>query len=200
MTIQPEPKPQLLPQQETPRSRSLWAGGTLLAVASIGAGAFFFTHSTSTPAAATLASPSGNQTASAASTFQADAQLSMIAPGDAPKALAGTSFTEQQKSSILAAVRRGDMRLVEMPVLDGAGVTGQTVDVTVSGFTQRIVLTGKFQHLVLPIVEAAQVTIDPVTMPHAPALTIGALTALGPEALPSLTALTQRIVLDVIVQ
>lgn len=198
MTAQPEPKPQLLPQQEPRSGRSLWAGGTLLAVASIGAGAFFFTHSTPTPPA--LSSPSGNQVASAASTFQAAAQLSMISPGEAPKALAGTSFTEQQKSSILAAVRRGDMRLVEMPVLDGAGVTGQTIDVTVSGFTQRIVLTGQFQHLVLPIVEAAQVTIDPVTMPHAPALTIGALTALGPEAMPSLTALTQRIVLDVIVQ
>lgn len=198
MTAQPEPKPQLLPQEETPRSRSLWAGGTLLAVASIGAGAFFFTHSTSAPAA--LSSTSGNQTASAASSLQADAQLSMIAPGEAPQALAGTSFTEQQKSRILAAVKRGDMRLVEMPVLDGAGVTGQTIDVTVSGLTQRIVLTGQFQRLVLPIAEAAQVTIDPVTMPHAPALIIGAMTALGPEALPSLTALNQRIVLGVIVQ
>ena len=198
MTAQPEPKPQLLPQEETPRSRSLWAGGTLLAVASIGAGAFFFTHSTSAPAA--LSSTSGNQTASAAFSLQADAQLSMIAPGEAPQALAGTSFTEQQKSRILAAVKRGDMRLVEMPVLDGAGVTGQTIDVTVSGLTQRIVLTGQFQRLVLPIAEAAQVTIDPVTMPHAPALIIGAMTALGPEALPSLTALNQRIVLGVIVQ
>ncbi|KXV32463.1 hypothetical protein AD940_15580 [Gluconobacter thailandicus] len=198
MTVQPEPKPQLLPKQETSRSLSLWAGGTLLAVASIGAGAFFFTHSTSATAA--LSSTSGNPTASAASTFQANAQLSMIAPGDAPKALAGTSFTEEQKSRIMAAVQRGDMRLVEMPVLDGAGVTGQTIDVTVSGLTQRIVLTGQFQRLVLPIAEAAQVTIDPVTMPHTPALIIGAMTALGPEALPSLTALNQRIVLDVIVQ
>ncbi|MBS0983883.1 hypothetical protein [Gluconobacter cerinus] len=199
MTAPHEPKPHLLPQQDAPRSRPLWAGGSLLAVVTIGAGAFFYTHAT-TPKAAVPAPPPDNAAVGTAPALQAAVQLSMLSAQNAPKALAATSFNAQQRSQILAAVQRGDMRLVEMPVLDAAGVTGQTVDVTVSGLTQRVVLTGKFQRLILPIAEAAQVTIDPVTMPHAPALTIGAMTALGPEALPSLTALSQRIVLGVIVQ
>ncbi|MFT8355224.1 MAG: hypothetical protein ABF617_11575 [Gluconobacter japonicus] len=154
------------------------------------------THSSAPVAPSALT----NNPISAPATLHAAAQLSMLSPEEAPEALMGTSFTDQEKNHILAAVRRGRMRLVDMPVLDSAGVTGQTISVTTAGLTQSVVLTGQFQHLILPIAEAAQVTVAPLTIPHAPVLDIVAMTALGPEALPGMTALDQSIVLDVIVQ
>ncbi|EHH68974.1 hypothetical protein [Gluconobacter morbifer] len=199
MTSQPEPRPQPLPDESASHSKAAWAGGGLLAALTVGAGAFFYSHGAPSPAPAP-APPGHNAPASNTPTLTAAAQLSMLPPAKARTALARTGFSADEQARILAAVKRGEMRLVEMPVLDAAGQVGQTIDVTVSGLTQRVVLTGKFQHLVLPIAEAGQITIAPVTMPHAPALTIGALTALGPEVLPSLTALDQRILLNVIVQ
>ncbi|QDH16550.1 hypothetical protein [Swingsia samuiensis] len=132
--------------------------------------------------------------------LRAVTQLSMILPENAPQALAKSRFSPTQQSMILAALKRGSMRLVEMPVLDAAGLSGQTIDISVAGLTQRITLTGHFQRVILPISEVGQVTITPVTAPHAPVLNIGAMTALGPEVLPSLTSLDQSIVLNILVQ
>ena len=203
MTVQPEPRPeprpQPLPSEPASRSRALWGGGGLIAALTVGAGAFFYTHNTTTPPDPAIAPPAQNTPAVPAAQTAA-VQLSMLSPAKAPSALAKSGFSPADRARILAAVKDGKMRLVEMPVLDASGAVGQTIDVTVSGLTQRVVLTGKFQHLVIPIVEAGQILIAPVSMPHAPALTIGALTALGPQALPALTTLDQRILLNVIVQ
>ena len=203
MTVQPEPRPEPRPQplQSEPasRSRALWGGGGLIAALTVGAGAFFYTHNTTAPPAPAIAPPAQNTPAVPAAQTAA-VQLSMLSPAKVPSALAKSGFSPADRARILAAVKDGKMRLVEMPVLDASGAVGQTIDVTVSGLTQRVVLTGKFQHLVIPIVEAGQILIAPVSMPHAPALTIGALTALGPQALPALTTLDQRVLLNVIVQ
>ncbi|WP_408873922.1 hypothetical protein [Gluconobacter roseus] len=203
MTVQPEPRPeprpQPLPSEPASRGRALWGGGGLIAALTVGAGAFFYTHNTTTPPAPAIAPPAQNTPAVPAAQTAA-VQLSMLSPAKAPSALAKSGFSPADRARILAAVKDGKMRLVEMPVLDASGAVGQTIDVTVSGLTQRVVLTGKFQHLVIPIVEAGQILIAPVSMPHAPALTIGALTALGPQALPALTTLDQRVLLNVIVQ
>ncbi|GBQ93029.1 hypothetical protein [Gluconobacter albidus] len=205
MTVQPEPRPELrpeprpqpLPADPASRSRALWGGGGLIAALTVGAGAFFYTHNTATAPA--IAPPSQNVPAIPAAQTAA-VQLSMLPPAKAPAALARSGFSPADRARILAAVKDGKMRLVEMPVLDASGAVGQSIDVTVSGLTQRIVLTGKFQHLVIPIVEAGQILIAPISIPHAPALIVGALTALGPEALPALTTLDQRVLLNVIVQ
>ncbi|MBF0858552.1 hypothetical protein HKD24_04875 [Gluconobacter sp. LMG 31484] len=203
MTVQPEPRPepspQPLPSEPASRSRALWGGGGLIAALTVGAGAFFYTHNTTTPPAPAIAPPAQNTPAVPAAQTAA-VQLSMLSPAKAPSALAKSGFSPADRARILAAIKDGKMRLVEMPVLDASGAVGQTIDVTVSGLTQRVILTGKFQHLVIPIVEAGQILIAPVSMPHAPALTIGALTALGPQALPALTTLDQRVLLNVIVQ
>ena len=203
MTVQPdprpEPRPQPLPADPASRSRALWGGGGLIAALTVGAGAFFYTHNTATPPAPAMAPPSQNVPAIPAAQTAA-VQLSMLPPAKAPAALARSGFSPADRARILAAVKDGKMRLVEMPVLDASGAVGQSIDVTVSGLTQRIVLTGKFQHLVIPIVEAGQILIAPISIPHAPALIVGALTALGPEALPALTTLDQRVLLNVIVQ
>ena len=202
MIPKPEPRPELISPQAAHQSRMMWAGGGLLAAITFGAGAFFYsTHGGNTaPAPAPAVSQSQNTSVASTTDMAAAAQLSMLPSSQAAKALARTSFNADQKARILAAVQRGEMRLVQMPVLDASGAAGQIIDVTTSGLTQRVVLTGKFQPLLLPIAVAGQVMVSPVTMPHAPALTIGAMTALGPEILPSLTALDQRIVLSVIVQ
>ena len=202
MTVQPdprpEPRPQPLPADPASRSRALWGGGGLIAALTVGAGAFFYTHNTATPAPA-VAPPSQNVPAVPAAQTAA-VQLSMLPPAKAPAALAKSGFSPADRARILAAVKDGKMRLVEMPVLDASGAVGQTIDVTVSGLTQRVILNGRFQHLIIPIVEAGQILIAPVSIPHAPALIVGALTALGPEALPALTTLDQRVLLNVIVQ
>ncbi|MFT8346506.1 hypothetical protein [Gluconobacter oxydans] len=195
----PEPRAQPLPSEPASRSRALWGGGRLIAALTVGAGAFFYTHNTAAPPVPAVAPPSQSTPAVPAAQTAA-VQLSMLPPAKAPAALAKSGFSPADRARILAAVKDGKMRLVEMPVLDASGAVGQTIDVTVSGLTQRVVLTGKFQHLVIPIVEAGQILIAPVSMPHAPALTIGALTALGPEALPALVTLDQRVLLNVIVQ
>ncbi len=195
----PEPRPQPLPSEPASRSRALWGGGGLIAALTVGAGAFFYTHNTAAPPVPAVAPPSQSTPAVPAAQTAA-VQLAMLPPAKAHAALAQSGFSPADRARILAAVKDGKMRLVEMPVLDASGAVGQTIDVTVSGLTQRIVLSGKFQHLVIPIVEAGQILIAPVSMPHAPALIVGALTALGPEALPALTTLDQRVLLNVIVQ
>lgn len=195
----PEPRPQPLPSEPAARSRALWGGGGLIAALTVGAGAFFYTHNTAAPPAPAAAPPSQSMPAVPAAQTVA-VQLAMLPPAKAHAALAQSGFSPADRARILAAVKDGKMRLVEMPVLDASGAVGQTIDVTVSGLTQRIVLSGKFQHLVIPIIETGQILITPVSMPHAPALIVGALTALGPEALPALTSLDQRVLLNVIVQ
>lgn len=197
----PESGPAPLPRIEAPRG-SLWAGGGLIAALTVGTGALLYSYSQPAPKA--VPPPAADSSApgapAAEAPLKAAAQLSMIAPDHAAKALSGSGFTPEQRAGILDAVKRGEMRLVAMPLLDTAGLAGQVVTVSTSGISQNVVLTGKFQRVVLPISKAGQVVIDPVSLPHAPALTIAAMTALGPELLPSLTALNQQIVLDVIVQ
>ncbi|GBR47052.1 hypothetical protein AA106556_1323 [Neokomagataea tanensis NBRC 106556] len=124
----------------------------------------------------------------------------MLSLDQAPKALAQAPFDPTTRAKIMAALQRGDMRLAQLPLLDAAGTPGQIIDVTSAGITQRIVLTGSFQPVLLPITIAGAVTITPVTPPHNAALSIIAMTALGPQALPSFTALNQAIELGVIVQ
>lgn len=197
--LRPEPRLQPLPADPASRNRVLWGGGGLIAALTVGAGAFFYTHNTTTLPTPPMAPLSQNSPAVPVAQTAA-VQLSMLPTAKAPAALAKSGFSPDDQARILAAVKDGKMRLVEMPVLDASGAVGQIIDLTVSGLTQRVVLNGRFQHLVIPIAEAGQILIAPVSMPHAPALIVGALTAFGPEALPALTTLDQRVLLNVIVQ
>ncbi|MBR0559983.1 hypothetical protein [Neokomagataea anthophila] len=192
MTSQPSPQPKL----QKPRSQHTQHAAPLaLCVASVfalGGGFYAYTqHHTETANTHALAH---------ATPLKAAAQLSMISLEQAPKALERTPFDPTTRTKIMAALQRGDMRLAQLPLLDDAGTPGQIIDVTSAGITQRIVLTGSFQPVLLPITTAGAVTITPITPPHNALLSIIAMTALGPQALPSLTGLNQAIELGVIVQ
>ncbi|MDL2170328.1 MULTISPECIES: hypothetical protein [Asaia] len=128
------------------------------------------------------------------------AQFALIAPGQAPSALAHSGFDTQQRANILAAVKNRRMRLVRMPIAQIAGLPGQSIAITSGGLTQRLTLKPELQAVVLPIYLAGEVTISPLTQPPAGGLETGILTALGAQVLPTLASLDQQIVLDVIVQ
>lgn len=130
----------------------------------------------------------------------AASQFAMIAPEKAAAALKHSSLTPSQQSTILAAVKRRDVRLVAMPLADATGQTGQTVTVSSAGITQTVVLSAKPKGVLLPIRDVGEVMIAPVTTPQADGMHIVALTALGPQMLPTLASTNQQLILDVIVQ
>lgn len=192
MTPHPPPQPKL----QKPRAQHTFSAGPLalclLTVFALGGGFYAYTQTHSAPA--------DTQTTPQIAPQKAAAQLSMISLEQAPKALEQAHFDPSNRAKIMAALQRGDMRLAQLPLLDDAGIPGQIIDVTSAGITQRIVLTGTFQPILLPITTAGSVSITPVTPPHHALLSIVAMTALGPEILPSLTGLNQAIELGVIVQ
>nr|WP_294914941.1 hypothetical protein [uncultured Neokomagataea sp.] len=192
MTTHPPPQPEL----QKPRAQHTANTGLLtLCLASIFAlGGGFYAYTQHQP------STEHTHTAPQRPPLQAATQLSMLSMDQAPKALEQSPFDPATRSKIMAALQRGDMRLAQLPLLDNAGTPGQIIDVTSAGITQRIILSGTFQPILLPITTAGAVTITPITPPHNALLSIIAMTALGPQALPSLTGLNQAIELGVIVQ
>ncbi|MCQ9154420.1 hypothetical protein JZX93_02380 [Acidomonas methanolica] len=133
------------------------------------------------------------------------AQFSMIAPENAPAALRHSGLTPDQQRTILAAVKRREVRLVNMPLADATGLTGKTVVVSSAGIAQTVVLGPAPKSVLLPIRDIGEVLITPVGPPGAThtiadGVQMVALTALGPQLLPTLPSTDQQLVLDVIVQ
>ncbi|QDH25113.1 hypothetical protein D5366_07695 [Neokomagataea tanensis] len=191
MTL-PPPRPELQKARPQASSNTGPIALCLLTVFALGGGFYAYTQG--------LLPASPAKMADTPKPLPAAAQLSMLSLNDAPKALAASHFDSATRAKIMASLQRGDIRLAQLPLLDAAGVPGQVVDVTSAGITQRVVLSASFQPVVLPITTAGAVSITPVTAPHNALLSIIALTALGPEALPTLTGLNQAIELGVIVQ
>ncbi|AOX19135.1 hypothetical protein [Kozakia baliensis] len=210
MMHRPDPELQRLPphsvQEGASDARPGGALGVKLAIAAaalLASGAlathnFYSSDHKTTPA---QSAQIANQTPAAPhQPIHAAAQFAMIAPENAARALQKSRFSQDQRAQILAAVKRRDVRLVEMPVADASGQVGQAVSISSAGITQTVVLTGKLQSVLLPIRNAGEVTVTPVTQPRTGGLQTGVLTALGPEVLPTLSSLAQQIILDVIVQ
>ncbi|WP_147150697.1 hypothetical protein [Neoasaia chiangmaiensis] len=206
MNDRPEPELHRLPPNAASEARGHGAMATWLVIAAsalLGVG-YLANHGiagNSAPTAAPVSAQGATQNAASAKhTLHVGAQFSMIAPENAAQALKASHFSPDQQQDILAAVKRRDVRLVQMPIADATGQVGQVVSVSSAGLTQNVSLTGKLQSVLLPIRDVGEVTLTPVTTPRPGGMQVVALSALGPELLPNLSALDQQLILDVIVQ
>jgi|GEM_PF-3326244 len=175
---------------------TLGAGGFALALVAL---THFLPGASTTP----QPPPAPQQQHTAAATPQvqhAAAQLAMIDPAHAEAALRHSPFPADQQANILAAVKRGELRLVNMPVFDPQGIPGNIITISSAGLSQRVVLSGKPQQVLLPIQTAGEVDITPVTTPGPTGLAVGAIFAMGPTVLPAFNAPNQMLALDVFVQ
>lgn len=199
-------RPSPVPLKRPSPSTRPYAAACLAVLALFGTGAVFHTYSAQqTTGQQTTAQPSSGAAASGDGTKAHTAipltvQLSMLSPNNAMHALQHSAFDATTRAQIAAALNRGDIRLAQLPVLDSLGLTGQSIDITTTGLTQRVILSGQFQPVLLPITTAGLVTITPATHLHSPGLSVTVLTALGPQMLPALTSQDQMLELNVIVQ
>lgn len=125
-------------------------------------------------------------------------EMPMIAPDRAADMLQFTSFDINQKNAILAALKRHEIVLAEMPLYD-MGTGSSVVSVESMGLTQMVHLTGQPRTVVLPIRIAGEVTIRPVSDPGATGLHAGAIFVPGPTPLPVLYK-DGQLVIGVVVQ
>ncbi|MCP1242338.1 hypothetical protein GOB86_07035 [Acetobacter lambici] len=125
--------------------------------------------------------------------------LNVIAPQNAEQALAGSSFSAQQRADILAAVKRRDVRLVAMPVYDATGAGGM-ITLVCGPWQQTVGLTPKPTTVILPISMSGNVDIIPSAPPGPTGVGSGAITVFGPQALPVLYKQGDTLALTVIAQ
>ncbi|RBM06412.1 hypothetical protein [Novacetimonas cocois] len=125
-------------------------------------------------------------------------EMPMIAPERAADMLQFTSFDINQKNAILAALKRHEIVLAEMPLYD-MGTGSSVVSVESMGLTQIVHLTGRPRTVVLPIRIAGEVTIRAVNDPGAAGLHAGAIFVPGPTPLPVLYK-DGQLVIGVVVQ
>jgi len=193
----PEPDRQPVKSGQPPVRRALMVGMMGVIVAA-GLSARLASHQDATPAAQTPA----RQAATAAlpsHALQSAAQFNLIAPENAATALARSGMSPDQQANILAAVKRRDYRLVEMPIYDNAG-TGGVVSVRSGAFTQQVALSSvKPTTVILPILISGEVDIVPVSNPGVTGIASAAITSLGPIALPVIHN-DEYLVLDVVAQ
>lgn len=125
-------------------------------------------------------------------------QMPMIAADRAEEMLSQTSYTPEQKGEIMAALKRREIVLADMPMYDMSG-TGAVVNVQSLGLVQTVHLGPQPKSVILPIRIAGNVTVAPATDPGPTGIRTGAVFVPGPTPLPVLLRDTE-IVIGVVVQ
>ncbi|NHN89670.1 hypothetical protein GOB81_13720 [Acetobacter sp. LMG 1627] len=178
---------------------------TIAALLVIGGGASWMANNHSAPAetrSEASAAASGTQQTSGSALAEgqlaATAQLAYIAPEHAAQALRKAGYSTEEQARIMAGIKRREYRLAIMPVFD-AGNTGGTIAIQSGSMRKVVVLSPKPQSIVLPITVAGEVTITPLSNPGVTGIATGAITVLGPEALPVLHQ-DEALLLSVLVQ
>ncbi|MBS0985882.1 hypothetical protein [Acetobacter thailandicus] len=110
-------------------------------------------------------------------------QVRLISPDSAAEALSHSEFSPDEQSQILAAVKRRELRLVEMPVFDAAG-SGGIVTISCGTMSQTVHLAPTPKTLILPITVAGTVSVTPASDPGMSGIGTGVITMFGPQALP----------------
>ncbi|WP_025884545.1 hypothetical protein [Asaia prunellae] len=128
-----------------------------------------------------------------------EAQLPQIPPGSAERALARSNYSQKDQARILAAYKRREISLIQMPIAELDGRIGETVRIDAGGFTQIVTLSDNLKAVTLPIYHAGEVTISPVHMIAGNTLAAGVLTVYGMYTLPTLSP-SELVTLDVIAQ
>ena len=127
------------------------------------------------------------------------ADLPVIPDDWAPAALARSNYSKSDQARILAALKRRDLSLVQMPIAEIDGKIGDTVRIEAGGFSQIVVLSDALKVVTLPIHHAGEVTISPVHMIAGNALAAGVMTVYGMYSLPTLSS-SELVTLDVVAQ
>lgn len=125
-------------------------------------------------------------------------QMPMISPDRAADMLRQTSYSIQQQAEILAALKRRDIILADMPMYDMTG-SNAVVNVQSLGLVQTVHLGPQPKSVILPIRVAGNVSITAAGDPGPAGIHAGAVFVPGPTALPVLTRDTE-IVIGVVVQ
>jgi len=193
----PEPNRQPEASGAPPLRRTMMVGMMGIAVIA-GLSSRLAHHQDATPATP----PATHQSAPAlpkGHAVTAAAQFDLIAPEHAAQALARSGLPADQQASILAAVKRRDYRLVEMPIYDNSGAGG-IVSVRSGMFAQQVALSSvKPTTVILPIRISGEVDIFPVSDPGVAGIAPAAITSTGPTALPIIQR-DEYLVLNVIAQ
>lgn len=125
-------------------------------------------------------------------------QMPMISPDRAAEMLRQTSFTLQEQAEIMAALRRREIILADMPMYDTAG-GGSVVNVESLGLVQTVHLGPQPRSVILPIRIAGNVSISPAGDPGPMGVHAAAVFVPGPMPLPVLMRGT-NFVIGVVVQ
>ncbi|GBQ13829.1 hypothetical protein ACOZ4Y_10140 [Komagataeibacter rhaeticus] len=125
-------------------------------------------------------------------------QMPMISPEHAVDMLRQTSYSIQQQAEILAALKRREIVLADMPMYDITGGNA-VVNVQSLGLVQTVHLGAQPKSVILPIRIAGNVSITAAGDPGPTGIHAGAVFVPGPTPLPVLTRDTE-IVIGVVVQ
>ncbi|GBR19746.1 hypothetical protein AA0616_1616 [Komagataeibacter nataicola NRIC 0616] len=125
-------------------------------------------------------------------------EMPMISPERAADMLRQTNFTLQQQAEIMAALRRREIILADMPMYDMTG-GGAVVNVESLGLVQTVHLGPQPRSVILPIRIAGNVSITPAGDPGPMGVHAGAVFVPGPTPLPVLMR-GANLVIGVVVQ
>lgn len=212
MSNEEHPAPQLMemhPDDAAHKGRGFPRLGGCIIVAALALSALAVVHQfgadpahsghtgTNQTTAEVAAAPTGTQTPATASHMGAD--LPMIPEGRAALALAHSNYSTQDQARILAAYKRRDISLVQMPIAEIDGKAGTSVKIDTGGFSQIVTLSPALKAVTIPIYHAGEVTISPVHMLAGNTLAASVLTVYGMYNLPTLSS-SELVTLDVIAQ
>ncbi|GBQ93577.1 hypothetical protein [Asaia krungthepensis] len=127
------------------------------------------------------------------------ASLPVIPADRSLTALAHSGYSKTDQARILAAVKRREVSLVQMPIAEIDGRIGGTVRIDAGGFSQFVTLSENLKAVTLPIFRAGEVTISPAHMIAGNTLATGVLTVYGMYTLPTLGS-SELVTLDVVAQ
>lgn len=134
-----------------------------------------------------------------AGTHHPAATLPIIPAGWARQALEHSNYSKQDQARILAAYKRRELSLIQLPIAEIDGKVGDTVKIDAGGFSQVVTLGGTLKPVTLPIYHMGEVTISPAHMMAGNMLATGVLTVYGMYTLPTLTS-SELVTLDIIAQ
>ncbi|NHO19112.1 hypothetical protein GOB90_09035 [Acetobacter oeni] len=158
---------------------------TIAGISVLAGGGFWINSKSSTPSPAPLTQRVSEPAPGVHAGPAVAAEFALIAPEHAAKALRDAGYSVSEQAKILAGIKRREYRLVNLPFFD-AGGHGGAVSVQSGPVTRIVPLSGKPVSVILPILISGEVQVNPVSDPGAAGLEPGALTILGPMALPTI--------------
>lgn len=197
-TVMEQPSPTPEPQKQT-----LWRPMALMAAAVGLGGALLAVHGqpSSPPRTAPHPEPQLQPSTQAVPVLEGALTLSMLPPDEAARAIARSSFPEQQKPALLAALKDNRIRLAAMPLADATGSTGQVLTVSGGGLSQQVILGPRMKAVLLPIVHEGTVTFTRTSPAGRGPLSIATLNMFNNiVVLPPLTTASPAFSVPVVVQ